>query len=43
MHLKGYGAVLTRGKTEAEIVDATKAIIKRNFSEMEKSVSHNTK
>jgi hypothetical protein len=41
MHLKGYGAVLTRGRTEAEIVDETKSIIKRNFSAMEKSVSGN--
>ena len=43
MHLKGYSAVLTRGRTEAEIVDDTKGIIKRNFSEMEKPVSDNTK
>ncbi|MBN2107318.1 MAG: hypothetical protein JW832_07810 [Deltaproteobacteria bacterium] len=42
MHLKGYSAVLTRGTTEAEIVNATKAIIKRNFSEMEKPVSGTT-
>jgi multimeric flavodoxin WrbA len=43
MRLKGYGAVLTRGRTEAEIVDDTKGIIKRNFPEMEKPVSDNTK
>ena len=43
MHLKGYGALLTRGRTEAEIVDETKGIIKRNFSEMEKPVSNNTR
>jgi len=41
LRLKGYGAVLTRGRTEAEIVDDTKKIIKRNFSEMEKPVSGN--
>jgi hypothetical protein len=43
MHLKGYGAVLTRGRTEAEILNDTQSIIKRNFSAMEKSVSNNTR
>ena len=43
MHLKGYGAVLTRGRTEAEIINEAKSIIKRNFSAMEKSVSNNTR
>ena len=42
MHLKGYGAVLTRGKTEAEIINETKSIIKRNFPEMEKPFSGNS-
>jgi hypothetical protein len=43
MHLKGYGAVLARGRTEAEIISETKSIIKKNFSEMEKSISNNTR
>ena len=43
MHLKEYSAVLTRGRTEAEIINETKIIIKRSFSEMEKSVSNNTR
>ena len=41
MHLKGYGAVLTRGRTEADIINESKSIIKRNFSAMEKPVSNN--
>jgi len=43
MTLKGYGAVLTRGRTEAEIINETKSIIKKSFSEMEKSISNNTR
>lgn len=42
MRLKEYGAVLTRGKTEAEIADETKSIINGNFFKMEKPVSSTT-
>jgi hypothetical protein len=38
MHCAGYGAVLTRGRTESEIVDQTKRFIEINFPEMKTSV-----
>lgn len=41
MRLKGYGAVLTRGKTEADIRNAAKSFAERYFSQMEKTTATN--
>jgi hypothetical protein len=35
MHCAGYWSVLTRGRTESEIVDDTQMLIERNFRKME--------
>ena len=39
MQVKGYAAVLTRNRTQAEIIDATRQCIEQNFFDMEKAVS----